>query len=66
MQYVPFFMILIVNFPLHTVLHIKIQFEVNSALFVHTYNNLENYVHDVDIDPLHLDKLFQQGMNVIK
>ena len=45
-------------------LHIKIQFEVNTALFVRAYN-FENYV---DIDPLHLDigLLFQQGINVIR
>ena len=42
---------------------IKIQFEVNTAaLFVLAYN-LENYV---DIDPLHLDILVQQDINVIR
>ena len=43
-------------------LYIKIQFEVNTALFVLAYN-LENYV---DIDPLHLDILVQQDINVIR
>ena len=43
-------------------LHIKLQFVVNTALFVCTYN-LGNYV---DIDPLHLDILFRQGINGIR